>query len=303
MFSQVTQDTLGVNNIYAPKIFYDSFSVEESWEIHKSAYVKQLRADGLTDKEIKRNMVVYEKNKNKFIAEIKEQQRIAIIQRKRAAEQRALADVERRKAAKERRLAAIQRERAEELRSLADIERKKAAEQRGRNEILRARAEALRREADIQRAKADEQRKLAEIQRLKFEKERVKCQEWRENSENILIKNLTLTKQIHNIKPMIFNITSKTTLYIGIRAHINSGTILMEIYNPQGIKEVELYLEHKAGFNSVTHSGFSKATSGALDKTIPYAEVGEWQIKITPEKTDGTIAMSVAHHIKSAMNE
>ena len=89
VFSQEAQDSLGVNYIYAPNHFSNSFSAEESWEIHKAAYIKQLKAKGQTEDEIKSSMVTYEKDKAAFIAQVKEQLRLAAIQREKAAEQRA----------------------------------------------------------------------------------------------------------------------------------------------------------------------------------------------------------------------
>jgi len=247
MFSQVAKDTLSVDYIYAPNSFNHSFSAEESWEIHKAAYIKQLKSKGLTDDEIKKRMVTYEKDKEEFIAQVKEQHR----------------------------LAAIQRKKADDLRKLADIERKKA----------------------------DEQRKLADIQRAKADKQRKKAQEWRKKAENILIKNITLSNKSNNSKPITFKVNSKMTLYIGIRAHISSGTTLIEIYNPKGIKEGELSLNFKSNSDSNEEREGLEYTSGALDKTISGAEVGEWKIKIVSQKSEGIVAMSVAQYIKPTMDE
>lgn len=303
IFSQVTQDTLSVNYIYAPNNFNNGFSAEESWEIHKAAYIKQQKAKGLTDDEIKKSMVTYEKEKKEFIARVKEQHRLAEIQRKKAAKQRELAEIERMKANEQRKLAVIQRQKANELRKLAVLERKKADEQRKKGSIQREKANELRKQANIERAKADKQRKLAEIQRVKAEELRKKAQEWRKNTKNILIKNITLSNQSNNSKPIIFKVTSKTTLRIGIRAHISSGNTLIEIYNPNGVKEAELSLDHKTESRSINQSDFSKSTSGSLDKTISYAEVGDWQIKISSQKAEGTVAMSVAQYKKITMND
>ena len=303
MFSQVAQDSLSVNHIYAPNHFNHSFSAEESWEIHKAAYIKQLKSKGLTDNEIKRSMATYEKDKEEFITRVKEQHRLAAIQRKKADELRKQADIVRKEANELRKQADIVRKDADELRKQADIVRKKADKQREKGAIQRAKADELRKQADIQRAKADEQRKLAEIQRVKAEELRKKTQEWRKNAENILIKNITLTNQSNNSKPIIFKVTSKTTLRIGIRAHISSGTTLIEIYNPKGIKEGELSLNFKSKSGSNEEKEGLEYTSGALDKTISGAEVGKWQIKISSQKSEGTVAMSVAQYIKPTMDE
>lgn len=296
MFSQVAKDTLGANYIYAPNVFNDNLSPKESWEIHKAAYIKQLKSKGLTDDEIKKSMVIYEKEKEEFISQVKEQQRLASIQRKKAAEQRALAEIIRKEADEIRKQADIVRKDADELRKQADIVRKNADKQREK-------ANELRKQADIERAKADELRKLADIQRAKAEEQRKKTQEWRKNAENILIKNITLTNQSNNNKPIIFKVTSKTNLHIGIRAHISSGTTLIEIYNSNGIKEGELSLNFKSKSASLEDKEVLDYTSGSLDKTISGAEVGEWQIKISSQKSEGTVAISVAQDIKPTMDE
>lgn len=301
IFSQVTQDSLSVYSIYAPNHFSDSFSAEESWEIHKAAYLKQLKSKGLTDDEIKRNMVTYERDKEEFIARVKEEHRLAEIQRQKATELRALGEVERKKAEEQRRLAAILRQKADELRRLAGVERKKAEKQRGKNSIQREKANELRKQADIARAKADEQRKLAETQREKAEEHRKKAQEWRKNAEDILIKNIRLTNQSNSSQSINFKVTFKTILHIGIRAQISSGTALIQIFNPKGVKEGELSLRFKSKSDS-NEKGL-EYTSGVLDKTISGAEVGEWQIKIFSQESEGTVAMSVAQDIKPIMDE
>jgi len=180
--------------------------------------------------------------------------------------------------------------------------RNNAEKQREKSAIQREKADELRKQAEIQRAKAEEQRKLADIQRAKADKQREKADEWRNSFENILLKNISLSNQQNNSKPIIFKVTSKTTLRFGIRANISSGNTLIEIYNPKGVKEGELSLEHKSNSASMGND-YLKYTSGALDKTISGAEVGEWQIKITSQKSEGTVAMSVAQYIKPTVDE
>ena len=302
MFGQEKKDSLDINYIYAPQL-YDNLSAEESWEIYKTAYIKKLKIKGLTDDEIKKSLINYEKQKEEYIAEVKEKLRLATIEREKAEAQRKLAAIERKKANKLRKLADIQRKKADELRKLADMERKKADEKRAKDTIQREKADRLRKQADIERAKAEERRKLAEIQRAKAEEQRKKAQEWRKNAENILIKNITLSNQSIS-QPIFFQVTSKTTLRIGIRAHISSGATLIEIYNPKGIKQGEMSLNFKPKSSSNNKSEDLEYTSGALDKTILDAEAGEWYIKILPnKKSEGYVAMSVAQEIKSPLDE
>jgi len=282
MFSQVAQDSLGVNYIYAPNHFSNSFSAEESWEIHKAAYIKQLNAKGLTEDEIKSSMVTYEKDKAAFIARVKEQLRLAAIQREKAAKQRALAKVEREKAIKQRKLAAIQRQNAEN--------------QRGKAAIQRDKAQKLRKQAELQRKEAAEQRELATIRREKAEMQRKNDRAWRKHAENILIKNITLANQSNNSIPVMFKVKSKTTLRIGIIASISSGSTLVEIYNPNGVKKGELSLNFKSNQGE-------EYPSAALNKTISGAVLGEWQIKISSQNSEGTVAMSVAQYKKPIIND
>ena len=258
IFCQVKKDSLAESYIYPPNS-YEGLTPKESWYIHKAAYLKQLKTKGLTDEELKQSLIDYEKQKEEFLARVKEQHKIAEIQRKKAKEKR----------------------------TLAAIERKKAEEQREKDAI--------------QRKKADELRKQAETQRVKAEEQRKKSQEWRENAENILIKNITLSNQSNGSESIIFKVTHKTTLYIGIRAHIISGTALIEIYNPKGVKEGELSLNSKSGLNESKKE--LEYTSGALDKTISNAEIGKWQIKISSQKSNGNIAMSVSQSIKPTVDE
>lgn len=302
MFSQVPQGSFDENNTYPPKSYGD-LTPKESWEIHKAAYIKQLKTKGLTDLEFKKSLSDYKKQKEEFLAKVEQRHRIAAIEREKAAERRALAAIERKKAEEKRRLAAIQREKADELRKLAGIERKKADEQREKDAEQRAKDAEKRAKDAVQRAADAEQRAKDAIKRVKAEEQRKKAQEWINNAENILIKNITLSNQSNSSKPIVFKVTTKTTLRIGIRAHISSGTTLIEIYNPDGIKEGELSLEFKSKPVSSASNDFLNKTSGALDKTILDAEVGEWQIKISSQKSEGTVAMSVAQYIKPPMDE
>src|SRR5690554_3692422 len=275
VFCQVNKDSLAVNYIYLPNLI-DGFTPKESWDIHKEAYMKQLTAKGLTEKEFEKRLKAYEKQKDTFLAKVVKQQKIAEAERKKADEQRAKDAIQRAKADALRKQAEIQRRKADELRKLADIERAKADKQRAKDAI--------------ERAKADEQRK--------------KSQEWRKSAENILIKNIALSNRSNDSsQPIIINVASKTTLYIGIRADISSGSTSIEIYNPKGVKEGELSLRHQSESSSNKDNKEPEYTSGAFDRTIINAEVGTWQIKISSLKAEGNVAMSVAQYIKPTINE
>ncbi|NME71259.1 hypothetical protein [Flammeovirga aprica] len=317
MFCQVEKDKPADNYIYPPNSYnnYEGLTPKESWDIHKAAYIKQLKSKGSTGEEYDKSILEYEKQKEEFLTQVKEQNRIAEVQREKDAELRKQHAIQREKDAELRKQHAIQREKDAELRKQHAIQREKDAELRKQHAIQREKDAELRKQHAIQREKDAELRKQHAIQRekdaelrkqhaIQREKDaelRKKSQAWREHSEEILIKNITLSTQSNGSKPITFNVPIKTTLYIGVRAHIRSGNALIEIFNPKGIKEGELSLKYQP--NSNENSEGPVYTSGALDKTISNTEVGEWQIKISSQKSNGNIAMSVAQSIKPTADE
>ena len=315
MFCQVANDSLGGNFIYPE--FNDDFSAEESWQIHKEAYIKQLNDENLSPSEIQNKIAAYEKQKNKFIKNIVEQRKKAAIQRQKAEkfraqaeEQRKKADVQRKKAEEFREDAEAQRNQAdllrklaEEYKSLNEVQSKQAEEQRKKADVYRLKAEEQRKKADVHRLKAEQQRELADIQRQKAEKFRDEAEKWRNSFEYILIKDITISSQSANIKPIIVKIDKKATLRFNINGKISSGTTIVEIYNPSGSKEGELSLEHNTDASLTDKNDLIDFTSGSLNKTISNADIGDWQIKIVSKKSEGNVKLSVAYFIKPVMDE
>jgi hypothetical protein len=249
---QESRDTLRKDSVY-PR-FYDSFSAEESWQIHKEAYKKQLEAKGLSGDEISKKMDEYDKRKAEFIDRMIEQRKLA-----------------------------------EEQRQLAEVQRQKAAEQR--------------KEAEVQRQKAYEVRKEAEAQRKKAEEERRIAQERRNCIHHLLSENFTITAKESEPKVVKINVTEISTLFFNLNGEISSGTVMIEIFNPRGKKEGELSLERLYKSSPRTESGSSGTSSGSLSKTINSPETGEWSVKITPEKSDCHVNISVAQYEKPTVDE
>ena len=315
MFCQVANDSLGGNFIYPE--FNDDFSAEESWQIHKEAYIKQLNNKNLTASEIQNKIAAYEQQKNKFIKNIVEQRKKAAIQRQKAEkfraqaeEQRKKADVQKQKAEKfreeaetQRNQAHLLRKQAEEYRSQNEVQSKQAEEQRKKADVYRLKAEEQRKKAAVHRLKAEEQRELADVQRQKAEKSREEAEKWRNSFEIILTKDVTISSQSANIKPIIVKVDKKATLRFNINGKISSGTTIIEIFNPSGKKEGELSLEHNSDSSLTDKSDIIDFTSGSLNKTISNADIGDWQIKISSNKSEGNIKLSVAYYKKPVMNE
>lgn len=273
ILSQEPNDTLKEDNVYPQ--FYEYFSVEESWQIHKEAYRKKLEAMGLSEDEITKKMLEYENQKEEFIEKIKEQRLLA---------------------EKERQLAEIQRKKAEEQRQLAEIQRQEAEEQRKQ-------VEAQREMAEEEQRMAEEQRKLAEVQRELAEEQRKLAEEWRKSVINLYDADLTISDNDSKSKSINIKIAEKHTLFFNINGSIESGNVLIEIFNPDGKREGELSLQHPKESVQKTDINFSNGTSGSINKTINAPEIGDWIIKITPIKSIGNIHISVAQYIKPTNNE
>jgi hypothetical protein len=308
-FSQEPKDSLQKYSFYPSA---DYFSPDESWNIHKEAYRKQLKADGLSEAEINEKMKENEKKKDEFVQNIlkqrelaRKQMRLAEIQRQQAEEQRKLAAVEREEMEKQMKLARDQSQLAEKQRKLSegnrqDIEsqRKLVEDQRQLADEQKKLAAAHRQEAEKQRELADKQMKLADNQRKVAEEQRKNGEEWRNNLKNLLNESFTISDKDSKSISAKIRVTEKSALFFNVNSEINSGNVLIEIFNPSGKKEGELSLEHsnaqKGQINQTAN------TTGSLNKTINSPETGDWSVKITPERSAGNVNISVAQHIKNS---
>ena len=312
---QVPKDTLRNDSVY-PR-FHDSFSADESWQIHKEAYRKQLEARGLSGDEINKRMEEYEKRKEEFIERMIEQRKqaeqqrqLAEIQRQKAYEQRKEAEVQRQRSDEQRKAAEVQRQGAEKMRLEAgkirkqgEIEREKAGEQRQQAGIQREKAEEQRRAAETQRQRAEEQRKEAEAQREKAKEERRVAEELRNSIHTLLSENFTISGKDSEPIVVRINVTNRSSLFFNLNGEISSGTVMMEILNPEGKKRGEFSLEHLKGSSVPPGTVYSGTSSGSMNKVFNSPETGEWSVKITPEKSDCQINISVAQYTEPTIDE
>jgi hypothetical protein len=133
---------------------------------------------------------------------------------------------------------------------------------------------------------AEEQRKLAK--------------EWRNSVKSLLHESITMSGKDSKTRSLILKITQRNPLFFNVIGVINSGNVLIEIFNPKGQKEGELSLEHREGSTTKTER-FSGNTSGSLNKIINSPETGDWEVKIKPKKSKGHIIISVTQHLKPAI--
>jgi len=239
MFCQETKDSL--KDKTTKPIFYDKLSPDESWEIHKKNYIKKLKTKGITVDEIEKEITTYEKQKDNFLKNLKEQRKNAATNRNNAAKRR-------------------------------------------------VEAEVRRNQATIQRHKDEKRRDEAKIRRKQAE-------EWRNSFENIITKEIIVSSQSSDIAPIIFKVKKKTSLIFRVNGKVNSGTTLIEFFNPIGEKEGQFLLEHKSNPELTKEDALLKSTSVSLNKLISDSEVGNWQINISSQKSEGIMTISVAQHI------
>ena len=293
LFAQTRTDTTKSDEVYPQ--FYDSFSAEESWEIHREAYIKQLKSKNLSDKAIKKELKIYDDKKADFIKRV-------IKLRKEAAEKRLMVE-------KQREKAEALRAKAEEQRAVADELRKDAERQRKRAEIIRSRMEKRVEQASLQREEAVKQREFASIQRQKAVKLRQaamvqrkeamlmrrdaevirrKAEKLRNSVEVLFSDNVEIKASQTSIERIPLQIKGDSGISISIFGSIKSGIAKMELFDPNGKKEGELTLEHKSDKNLKENTVVIN-TSGSFTKTIDNPKNGTWIIKITPNSAKATI--------------
>ena len=335
MFSQVSIDSLKSNYIYPS--FYSYFSAEESWEIHKEAYRKQLEAKGLLTKEIEKKLLEYEEQKEELAKKIKQQRQQAEEQRKKADELRQLATMQRQEAEGQRKQAITLRQKAEEQRRLADQLRheaeKRADAQRQEAEKLRKQANELRQLATLQRQeaekqreqantliqKAEEQRKLAAQLRQQAEKranaQRQQAEELRKQADELRKVAEMQREEAEILRNSFVQLYGKTFTISKDESASETVTIKVTKKNTlffsingkinEGYTLIEIFdpSGKKEGELLLEGSKLSGSTSGTLNKTIADAKTGEWLLKISSIDADGRIHVSVTQYKEPSGNE
>ncbi|WP_452222164.1 hypothetical protein [Lacinutrix salivirga] len=140
MFAQEDLGPFNEETIFAPES-YNVLTPKESWEIHKTAFIKKLEKEGVKQVEVKKRLLKYEKEKATYFANLKERHRLAAIEREKAA-------IRRKEAAKRRKLAEIERDKAAIRREEAAEKRKLADEWRKNYELLLSKNVALVKDTD-----------------------------------------------------------------------------------------------------------------------------------------------------------
>lgn len=137
-FGQALKDTLQKDSIHAPVIpkapappqFKNYFSAEQSWQISKEAYEKQLKAMGLSEKEIDQKVQEFEKQKPALMERIKVEMKMVGKQLQLSEYQRKMAEKQIQEVTKELKSAEFQKKMAEVQRKLSGKLQKMAGEWR-----------------------------------------------------------------------------------------------------------------------------------------------------------------------------
>ncbi|MCL3782113.1 hypothetical protein EMN47_17125 [Prolixibacteraceae bacterium JC049] len=266
VFSQAHKDTIETN-IVIPHL-HGTFSIEDSWEIHREAYLKQLEARKLSKKEIEKKLKEYDKQREKFVEQLEKH-----------------------------------REQVEEHRRLMEEHRKKVDAHRKEIEKHRDRVEKQRELVEKHRDIFEKHRKLIEAQREQVRKHREIARNKQEFVHNLCNKEVELSGKKSFSKTIDISIENSEAIHFVITSKIKSGEVLVEIFDPKGKKEGELSLEHqKLGVISKAMNTFS-TTSGSLNKTANSPKSGNWKVKISSKKANGYVRVMVAEAAKTTMDK
>lgn len=250
IYSQEVKDSLKENT--SKSIFYDKLSPKESWELHKKQYSQKLKAKGFSVNEIDKKLIIYDKQKDKFLENLIEQRKIAKLNRHNA-------------------------------------------------EILRVEAETRKKEATVQRQKAKKLRDEAETRRKQAENQRKLAEKWRNSFENVITEKITLTSSNPDIETISFELKNKASLIFKINGDLNSGTTLIEIFNPNGTMEDNFILKYQS--NQANKETELKPNLKSLSKLINDADVGIWQLKVHTQKSVGYINISIDKNINETAED
>jgi len=167
---------------------------------------------------------------------------------------------------------------------LSGIQRKTAEEELQRFIKQWGSGEFERQMADLQRSTAELQQKIGK--------------EYSTSTKSIFNKSITISGNNSKTKIVKVKVTKSNTLFFNVSGEINSGNVLIEILDPKGQKQGELSLEHHKSSTRKTGQIFSNKNSGSVNNINDAPETGDWVVKITPNKSNGHIHISVAQYTK-----
>ena len=284
--AQTVKDTIASSNIYPS--FTGTFSAGESWEIHKAAYLKQLKSQNLSQAEIDQRMKAYDQKKEEFIER-------SLQLRKKAEELRANAEVQRKQAE-------VQRQAAEEMRRAANKERKNA-------EVLRKQAEQHRKQIMAEQRNARELQLMAEKQRIKAEGMRKqaellrkKAEKIRKSMEVVATDNISITEASID-KPIYFKLAADSRIHINLSGSLKAGKAEMELIDPDGKTEANLIIDYAESEKSSDELTIVSSKGGSISKTIDLAQKGKWQLKISTYNASGDLRYSIVRYKEDYKDE
>lgn len=117
-------------------------------------------------------------------------------------------------------------------------------------------------------------------------------------------KNLNTKKDVEIIKTstdkevLLDVLDNKKIMMLNLSCNVHSGSITIEVYNPNGKKEEKFsVIMNKTNDKKErvinTNNVLSKVTSGMIDKVFHNPLSGIWKIKIIPKNAKGHISISM----------
>lgn len=263
--AHLLKDSVKVDSIRSK--IYRVFLTDSAWQIQKEAFKKQLESMGLSEKEINQKVQEFEKQKPALMERIK---------------------VEMKMVGKQLQLSEIQRKMAEK--QMEEVNKKlNSPEFKKRMEEVNKRLNS----PEFQKKMAEVQQKMAEVQRKLAEKQAKMAEAWKKSVKNLVHKNIILSGNDSKNRIVKIKVIHENTLFFNINCTINSGSVLIEVFDPKGQKEGELSLEHREKSAAKKGTRISGSTSGSLNKIINAPEKGEWEVKVKPKKSNGHIYISI----------
>ncbi len=128
-----------------------------------------------------------------------------------------------------------------------------------------------------------------------------KNHQWKHNCSMVTTsKSITLESSSKN-EAITIPVDNETgCLSIGVSSSISSGSLTLEIYNPDGDKEGNFSVSGDDNSSSSNEASMTTSVCGQLNKTFKEPMKGDWVVKLKPKKVTGKIQI---HSNQSTNNE
>lgn len=257
---------------------YTYFSPQESWEINREAYQKQLVSEGLNAKEVEVKLGMFDEIKVVLVGQVN----LKIKE------------------------ASLLNDHSEMLMRQAEIRIMDAQIFKKKIELLKLDSGSSTKEINQLQAKADElmeqaKQSLAESKALKKKSDSLMDTADRQKKTGSVFMNnweiffqevILLSPERSKKRTIEVNVDKRKSVVFRVVGSIEAGSCLIEIFDPNNKKEGEVllnYTDKKATGGNKKSDACDKKASGGFTKTIDHPKAGTWHIKVTPKDSKGWV--------------